>query len=203
MRSESNNGELIWSNPSVTFLDPCTKPGVFLRRYQRLVAGQEDRKDLSERVDRIRHRFWYRIEPDGFVARRSVTAPSLQKRVLDLQVGWLSDEISGSATFIRGLLESAHSVEQMRRIIRGDQLETHAYALIHTDDVVSRLFILWSKRAIWRRDWKSRINRNRAEVRPWVDCDAHLPVCPSGHRSAFIAMVTPSRWFAGGRGLSI
>ena len=38
--ASSNSGESIWSNKEVTFLDPCTKSGVFLREIvKRLNEG--------------------------------------------------------------------------------------------------------------------------------------------------------------------
>src|SRR6185369_2718285 len=49
------NGEDIWADSSVKFLDPCTKSGVFLREIaQRLIKGLEaEIPDLQERVDHI------------------------------------------------------------------------------------------------------------------------------------------------------
>ena len=51
--AESNDGSNIWADSSVTFLDPFTKSGVFLREIvTRLVAGLADEiPDLQERVD--------------------------------------------------------------------------------------------------------------------------------------------------------
>lgn len=45
----------IWSNPSITFLDPCCKTGVFLREITiRLIEGLKDEiPDLQERVNHI------------------------------------------------------------------------------------------------------------------------------------------------------
>lgn len=50
-----NDGEDLWSNPDVTFLDPFTKSGVFLREItSRLTKGlAEATPDLEERVDHI------------------------------------------------------------------------------------------------------------------------------------------------------
>ena len=45
----------IWSNPSITFLDPCCKTGVFLREITiRLIEGLKGEiPDLQERVNHI------------------------------------------------------------------------------------------------------------------------------------------------------
>ena len=53
--AESNDGENIWSKKDVTFLDPCTKSGVFLREIvSRLNEGlKSEIPDLTERIDHI------------------------------------------------------------------------------------------------------------------------------------------------------
>ena len=53
--AESHGGASIWADPTVTFLDPFTKSGVFLREItSRLTDGLETTiPDLRERVDHI------------------------------------------------------------------------------------------------------------------------------------------------------
>ncbi|MBW8764512.1 MAG: restriction endonuclease, partial [Microbacterium sp.] len=53
--AESNDGASIWADPNVTFLDPFTKSGVFLREItRRLTIGLESQiSGLEERVDHI------------------------------------------------------------------------------------------------------------------------------------------------------
>jgi len=53
--AEAHDGEDIWFNPGVTFLDPFTKSGVFLREItSRLTHGLEAKiRDLEARVDHI------------------------------------------------------------------------------------------------------------------------------------------------------
>ena len=50
-----HDGENLWANPDVTFLDPFTKTGVFLREItRRLVDGLEEQiPDLQERVNHV------------------------------------------------------------------------------------------------------------------------------------------------------
>src|SRR3954467_11720287 len=57
----ANDGEDIWTNPDVTFLDPFTKSGVFLREITaRLTDGlAEAIPDLRERVEHILNRQIY------------------------------------------------------------------------------------------------------------------------------------------------
>src|SRR5262245_33936512 len=50
-----HDGESIWANETVTFLDPVSKSGVFLREItSRLTEGLNDKiPDLDDRVDHI------------------------------------------------------------------------------------------------------------------------------------------------------
>ena len=51
----NNNGANLWADSSVTFLDPCTKSGVFLREItSRLTKGLEHEiPNLEKRVNHI------------------------------------------------------------------------------------------------------------------------------------------------------
>jgi site-specific DNA-methyltransferase (adenine-specific) len=53
--ADANGGADIWTDSAVTFLDPVTKSGVFLREItSRLTSGLRDEiPDLRERVDHI------------------------------------------------------------------------------------------------------------------------------------------------------
>ena len=53
--ADAHDGASIWADPSVRFLDPFTKSGVFLREItSRLTDGLKDEiPDLEERVDHI------------------------------------------------------------------------------------------------------------------------------------------------------
>ena len=50
-----HGGANLWADPSVRFLDPCTKSGVFLREItRRLTEGLADEiPNIDERVDHI------------------------------------------------------------------------------------------------------------------------------------------------------
>ena len=43
----AHDGATIWANPRVTFLDPFTKSGVFLRELQRAILVQEPALDSA------------------------------------------------------------------------------------------------------------------------------------------------------------
>ena len=72
-----NGGANIWADKTVTFLDPCTKSGVFLREItSRLTKGLADEiPDLEERVDHILTKQVFGIgitHLTSLLARRSV-----------------------------------------------------------------------------------------------------------------------------------
>jgi hypothetical protein len=73
--AEANGGASTWADPTVRFLDPFTKSGVFLREItKRLVDGPaEEIPDLNERVDHILTKQLYGIaitELTSLLARR-------------------------------------------------------------------------------------------------------------------------------------
>ena len=75
--SADNNGANLWADKNVTFLDPCTKSGVFLREItSRLTKGLEfEIPDLQERVDHILSKQVFGIgitKLTSLLARRSV-----------------------------------------------------------------------------------------------------------------------------------
>src|SRR3954464_3638949 len=73
----AHDGADIWSEETLTFLDPFTKSGVFLREIvSRLIRGLEDQfPDLQERVDHILTKQIFGIgitQLTGLIARRSI-----------------------------------------------------------------------------------------------------------------------------------
>ena len=78
----SNDGANLWADGTVTFLDPCTKSGVFLREIiSRLTKGlAEEIPDLEQRVDHILTKQVFGIgitRVTSLLARRSVYCSKL------------------------------------------------------------------------------------------------------------------------------
>jgi hypothetical protein len=141
--AHSNQGADIWSDPTVTFLDPVAKSGVFLREItSRLTQGLTGEiPDLRERVDHILAKQVFGIGTThltSLMARRSVYCSKHAGGEHSIAKSFARDE--GNIWFER----REHTWDGPRCkycgaskaiLDRGEGLETHAYAFIHTDDI--------------------------------------------------------------------
>jgi site-specific DNA-methyltransferase (adenine-specific) len=142
-----NRGANIWANETVRFLDPCTKSGVFLSEItRRLTTGLVDKiPNLEQRVDHILTKQIFGIaitHLTGMLARRSVYCSKRAKGSHSIVKSFASDD--GNIWFKR----TEHSWDgdkckycgaNQRDYDRGEELETHAYAFIHADNIKARL----------------------------------------------------------------
>lgn len=148
---EANGGEVIWTNPDVTFLDPFTKSGVFLREITaRLTAGLTDAiPDLQERVDHILTKQVYGIgitQLTALLARRSVYCSKDATGTHSIAKSF--DRDWGNIWFERtdhtwAGDRCAYCGAGKGSFDRIDGLETHAYVFSHTTDpraLLARMF---------------------------------------------------------------
>ena len=213
--AQTHDGADIWSNSSVTFLDPCAKTGVFLREItKRLIEGLESKiPDLAERVDHIltkqvfgiaiteltsllsRRTLYCSKHADGkHSVARSFDGPHGNIWFERTEHAWGKD---GKCAFC-GANESDYE--------RGEGLETYAYAFIHSANTGARIKEQFG--ADMRFDV---IIGNPPYQLGQSGGDSvggfAMPVYQKFVQAAkqldpmFLVMVTPSRWFAGGRGL--
>lgn len=144
--SADHGGANIWANRNVRFLDPSTKSGVFLREItSRLATGlAEEIPLLEERVDHILGQQVFGLgitQLTSMLARRSVYCSKRANGVHSISPRFESD--AGNIWFQR----TDHTWKQgkckycgasQKSLDRGEGLETHAYAFIHTDDIKAR-----------------------------------------------------------------
>ncbi len=149
--ADAHDGANIWADRTVTFLDPCTKSGVFLREItKRLIAGLEPQiPDLQKRVDHILTRQVFGIgitQLTALLARRSLycskhaTGRHSVASVFDNDNGniWFERTkhtwAGGKCTFC-GAPKALFG--------RAAELENYAYAFIHTTDIKAHLTTLF------------------------------------------------------------
>ena len=209
--SDTNEGANIWASSTVTFLDPFTKSGVFLREIvSRLTAGLEDEiPDLEKRVDHILTKQVYGIgitELTSLLARRSVycskdatgehsIATSFTRDWGNIWFERTEHTWAGEKCGYCGASKAAYA--------RDDELETHAYALIHTSDVKARVARMFGADVqfdviIGNPPYQLDDGGFGTSAAPIYQLfvDSALQLDPR-----YAVFVTPSRWFAGGKGL--
>lgn len=207
-----NNGDAnIWANSSVRFLDPFTKSGVFLREITtRLIAGlAEEIPDLQARVDHILTQQVFGIgitTLTSLLARRSLYCTKYANGEHSAAKSFTSD--SGNIWFERtdhtwkdGRCRFCGASQQA--FDRGEGLETHAYAFIHTSNIKSRMGELFGGDMhfdviIGNPPYQLSDDGFGTSAAPIYQ---HFVTQAKALESRYLTMVIPARWFAGGKGL--
>jgi site-specific DNA-methyltransferase (adenine-specific) len=209
--ASDNGGASIWSDRSVRFLDPCTKTGAFLREItSRLNRGlAEEIPNLEERVDHILSKQVFGIgitHLTSLLARRSVycskhaTGEHSIARSLSSDDGNIWFERT-EHTWLDGRCEYCGASK--KTLGRGEDLETHAYAFIHTDDIKTRVAELLGGEMqfdviIGNPPYQLSDAGFGTSAAPIYQ---HFVEQAKALEPRYLSMVIPARWFAGGKGL--
>jgi site-specific DNA-methyltransferase (adenine-specific) len=208
----ANNGADIWADSKVTFLDPCTKSGVFLREIAtRLIKGLEaEIPDLQARVDHILTKQLFGIgitQLTALLARRSLYCSKHATGPHSVAKGF-GDNDDGHVWFER--TEHVREGDRCRVcgagkafLDRGPDEENHAYAFIHASDIKARLGELFGGTM----HFDVIIGNPPYQLNDGGHGVSASPIYQKFIEQAkkleprFLSMVVPSRWFGGGKGL--
>lgn len=229
--AEANDGRNIWQDPDVTFLDPVAKSGVFLREITRRLTDGLALKipDLQERVDHILTQQVFGMAITHLTAlltRRSVycskfaNGPHSIARSFTNEDGniWFqrtehtwaggkrefrTDPLAGDETTVYTNRKCVYCGAGEDDYSRSSALETHAYAFIHTDDIKARIRELFGETMqfdviIGNPPYQLSDGGYGTSAAPIYQ---HFVEKALGLDPRFAIFVTPSRWFAGGKGL--
>lgn len=207
----NNDGADIWADSTVTFLDPCTKSGVFLREItKRLIAGLEAQiPDLQERVDHILGEQVFGIaitQLTALLARRSLycskqatgehsVASNFNRDDGNVWFARIEHEWEGNKCVACGAPRSVFG--------RGPDQENHAYAFIHTTDVQSTITKVFGKKMnfdviIGNPPYQLASDGGTRDVPIYQ----HFVEQAKALQPRYLTMVIPARWMASGLGLS-
>lgn len=208
--SEQHNGDSLWENKQIKFLDPCSKSGIFLREIAvRLIKGLEDEMpDLEERVNHILTNQVFGIaitELTSLLSRRSLYCSKNADSEHSIASSFKTE--SGNIwferidhTWIGGKCKFCNAPASV--FDRKENEENHAYALLHCDNVEELI------QEIFGENMQFDVIIGNPPYQ--LACDGgtrDLPIYQKFVEQAkalsprFLTMVIPSRWMASGLGL--
>ncbi len=207
----NHGGANIWADKTVKFLDPCTKSGVFLREITRRLTEGLAKKipNLEKRVNHILTNQVFGIgitEITSLLARRSVYCSKHADGKHSIAKTFGND--AGNIWFQR--IKHTWDGDRCKfcgaaRAVfdRGKDMETHAYAFIHTDNIKARLAELFGENMqfdviIGNPPYQLNDDGFGTSAAPIYH---HFVQQAKALQPRYLSMVIPARWFAGGKGL--
>ena len=209
--ADGHNGANIWEDKTVKFLDPCTKSGIFLREITaRLVNGlAKEIPKLQDRVDHILTRQVFGIGITNLtsqLARRSVYCSKHANGTYSITNEF--NNASGNIVFERidhiwkdG--KCIHCRANQNAFDRGEELESHAYAFIHANNIKVRIAEMFGAEM----QFDVIIGNPPYQLDDGGFGASATPIYDKFVKRAkeldprYLTMIIPARWLFGGRGL--
>ena len=209
--AKNHKGANLWADKNVTFLDPCTKSGVFLREItRRLNEGlAEEIPDLQERVDHILTKQVFGIgitRITSLLARRSVYCSKHAQGKNSIGKNFETDH--GNIWFERmehkwSGVKCIYCGASKGTLDRDEKLENYAYAFIHTSNIKALVAELFCKPM----QFDVIIGNPPYQLDDGGFGASAIPIYNKFVEQAkaleprYLTMIIPSRWLFGGRGL--
>ena len=195
----------LWSDKKVTFLDPVSKSGVFLREItKRLIDGLESKiPNLEERLEHILRNQVFGIgitELTSLISRRSLYCSKYANGKYSIVQ---FDDEQGNLKYF----ETEHTWKSgsckycgVNKEIydRGEELESYSYSFIHSENP-EKLFNMKFDVIVGNPPYQMATGGSKSQATPLYDkfISQSIKLNPR-----YLTMIIPSRWYSGGFGLN-